>query len=370
MSRALTPHQRQQTIRDLLEKAKPKLAEVLPRHLTPDRLIRIACAATSRNRQLLACTPQSLLLAVMNAAQLGLEAGSPLGSAYLVPYGDTCQLIVGYRGLIELARRSGQIASIEAQVVHDNDEFICERGFNPVLRHIPCWKGDPGDMYAAYAIAKLTDGSSQVEVMTKAQIDAIKNRSRAGRSGPWVTDYSEMARKTVVRRLCKYLPLSVEMSKALDMDAHSEAGSSTSALLDIDIPDEALPPEPATRNDEVREALLERMGPSNGQTVKPEPEPEPEIDMTNPAIKVAHSHGKTAGKIIEMTWDLDVLKEMGHRENEGKRRQKVLEAIHSQIDVAQQAAKEDEGEEVEVVEAHLEEGRRYLADHPVEQGDL
>ena len=369
MSRALTPQQRQKTIRDLLEKAKPKLAEVLPRHLTPDRLIRIACAATSRNRQLLACTPQSLLLAVMNAAQLGLEAGSPLGSAYLVPYGDTCQLIVGYRGLIELARRSGEISMIEAHIVHENDAFTCRFGMEPVLEHEPCWTGDSGDVLAAYAVAKLTDGSTQVEVMTRTQIDAIKNRSRAGRSGPWVTDYEEMARKTVVRRLCKYLPLSVEMSNALDMDVSAEVGTTTADVIDIDIPDEALPPEPATRNDEVREALIERMSPSNGHAVEPEPEPEPEIDMTDPAIKVAHSHGKTAKKIIENTWDIKLLNQMGQQEEANKRRQKVLELIHLQIDLAQQEPKEVEGEEVEVevVEAKVEEAVEYDYTHPLDR---
>ena len=371
--RALTPQQKLGTIRDLLERSKPRFAEVLPKHLTPDRLIRIAIAAASRTPQLLNCTPQSLALAVMNAAQLGLEAGSPLGSAYLVPYRNKsgsyeAQLIVGYRGLIELARRSGEISMIEAHVVHKNDSFLCRFGMNPILEHEPCWEGDPGDVVAAYAVAKLTDGSTQVEVMTRAQIDAIKNRSRAGRGGPWVSDYPEMARKTVVRRLAKYLPLSVDMSKALDLDVHAETGA-PAEILDIEIPDEMQPQRPVTRNDEVREALKERMEPSARRgdlfavieehvepDPDPEPEPEPEPDMTDPAIRVAHSHGKTARKVIESTWDVGLLKEMGMRENEHKKRQKVLELIHEQIDLAQQALKDDEddrGAEVEKTEVQF-----------------
>jgi len=129
------------------------------------------------------------------------------------------------------------------------------------------------------------------------------------------------------------------------MDVHAEVGT-TADVIDIDIPDEALPPEPATRNDEVREALIERMSPSNGKTV----EPEPEIDMTDPAIKVAHSHGKTAKKIIENTWDIKLLNQMGQQEEANKRRQKVLELIHLQIDLAQQEPKEVEVVDVEEVE--------------------
>ncbi len=210
------------TIRDLLERSKDKLAEVTPKHLTPDRLIRVAIAAAGRTPALLKCTPASLLNSVMQAAQVGLEPGSALGEAYLVPYKDTCQLIIGYRGLISLARRSGQIVSIEAHVVHEKDQFTCKYGLDSVLVHEPDWSADPGEVVAVYAVAKLKDGGTQLEVMTKAQVDAIRSRSKASGSGPWVSDYPEMARKTVVRRLCKYLPLSIELAEAISIDEASE----------------------------------------------------------------------------------------------------------------------------------------------------
>lgn len=219
------------TLRDLLEKAKASMAMVVPKHVTPERLIKLALVAASRNPTLLQCAPTSIVQGVMTAAQLGLDCGGVLGSAYLVPYKNNktgkyeAQLIVGYRGLVDLARRSGEIESIEAHVVHQEDTFEVAFGLEPVLLHRPNLTGeDPGPLVLVYAIARLKGGGRQVEVMTRAEIDRIRNRSRAGNSGPWVTDYEEMARKTVVRRLCKYLPLSPEMAEALTIEDRSEGG--------------------------------------------------------------------------------------------------------------------------------------------------
>lgn len=234
------PETKLDTMRALLEKAKPQLASVLPKHLTPDRLMRIALAAMSRSPKLMDCTPQSVLLSVMHAAQLGLEAGGPLGHAYLVPYRNKngtmeCQLIPGYRGLIELARRSGQIANIEAHVVRAGDRFRCAFGLSPVLEHEPDWGAEsPGDLRCVYSVAHLKDGGTQVEVMTKAEVESIRKRSKASDSGPWMTDYDEMARKTVVRRLAKYLPMSTEMAQALALEEHAEQGESI-ATIDTDV---------------------------------------------------------------------------------------------------------------------------------------
>lgn len=209
---------RQQSVRDLIETAKPKFAAVIPKHIDVDRLVRVTIASINKTPALMNCTKESLLNSIMTAAQLGVEPTGVLGSAYLVPYGQECTLIVGYRGLIDLARRSGQIESIEAHVVHENDRFTLKYGLDPVLEHEPAWAGDPGGVKAVYAIAKLKDGGKQIEVMTKNQVDAIRARSKAGKSGPWVEHYEEMARKTVVRRIAKYLPLTPELADALSLD--------------------------------------------------------------------------------------------------------------------------------------------------------
>jgi len=159
---------------------------------------------------------------IMQAAELGLEIGGLLGEAYLVPFKGEATCIVGYRGLINLARRSGQIASVSAHVVHAKDDWEVDIA-NDHVRHSPCMQGDPGEAIFVYATARFRDGSKQLDVMTMREVELIRSRSRA-RSGPWVTDYEEMAKKTVVRRLSKYLPLSPELQKAIEYEVGADAG--------------------------------------------------------------------------------------------------------------------------------------------------
>lgn len=286
---ALAPKSKQAEFKDLLERAKPRLAEVLPRHLSAERVVKIALTATSRSPLLLQCTPASLLSAVMQASQLGLEPGSVLGSAYLVPYRNKrtgqyeAQLIPGYRGLIDLARRSGQILSIYARAVHERDRFVWRDGLQPALEHEPTIKGDPGDLLAVYAVAHLRDATMpQVEVMTRAQVDAIRARSRSSDDGPWATDYEEMARKTVVRRICKYLPLSVELASALELDARAEAGTAPDVGDVIELPaevaEESAPPAPATKVDALKGKLKARAAAPAPETPPAPNEPEVTAD--------------------------------------------------------------------------------------------
>jgi recombination protein RecT len=264
-SRAIvSSKEKQATLKDLFEKAKPSIAAVLPKHVTADRLLKVALSATSRTPELLACTPQSMLLAVMQSAELGLEVGGLLGDAYFVKFKDTCQLIIGYRGMIKLARQSGDLKSLEAHVVRDNDVFELEFGLDTKLIHKPAMAGELGKVVAAYAVARFKDGGHQVDVMTLAEIEAIRTRSKSGESGPWATDYAEMAKKTVVRRLCKYLPLSPELQKALEHEAAVEQNVA-SPVIDIEV----LQTEPQTapsRADAVREHLAGRQpnGVANG----------------------------------------------------------------------------------------------------------
>jgi recombination protein RecT len=251
-----------------LFKAKSKnLAGLIPRHLTPERVAKIAISALMRNQTLLQCKPETVWFQVAQAATLGLEVNL-LGAAYLVPFkngktgGMDCQLIVGYQGLIDLARRSGNIESIEARIVYENDVFELENGLEPVLRHKPCLDSDPGKMRLVYAVAKLKDGGRQVEYMTKTEVDAIRRRSKAKDSGPWVTDYEEMARKTVVRRLAKYLPKSIEMAQAMTLDAAGDSGEPALAGLDIEddaiLADADIIPEEESETDKLKSDMRSR----------------------------------------------------------------------------------------------------------------
>ena len=177
--------------------------------VTAARFSQLCIMEINRNPGLQKCSFESVVRCMMQSAELGLTPGGKLGEAYLVPYGDQCTFIVGYKGLINLARRSGQIASINSQLVCDNDVFEYEQGLNPKLVHKPAL-GNRGNVIGAYAIAFFRDGQTlpQVEWMDIDQVDAIKNRSKASRNGPWVTDTGQMQRKTVIRRLMNYLPLS------------------------------------------------------------------------------------------------------------------------------------------------------------------
>lgn len=231
-TRAIVPaSQKLNTLRGLFDKSKSSIAAVMPKHLTPDRLLKITLAAASRTPALLDCTPESILLSVMQAAQLGLEPNTPLGLSYLIPYDNTktrrkeAQFIPGYRGLIKLAHQSGDIADLRSRVVYAGDEFRVEYGLTEKLEHIPLFGSEKRDLVAVYAVATLKGSSTpHFEVMTRADVDAIRSRSRSGNSGPWVSDFSEMARKTAIRRICKSLPLSVELSTALNAQAVAESG--------------------------------------------------------------------------------------------------------------------------------------------------
>jgi recombination protein RecT len=242
-----------QSIRNLLEKAKPQIAMALPRHITPDRMIRVALTSIQKTPKLLECDQISLLGCIVQAAQLGLEPDGITGFAYLVPFWNSTkkitevQLIPGYKGLMNLARRSGEIGAIEARVVYQKDQFDYAFGIKPKLYHVPYHAPDAGEVTHVYAIAHFKDGSMpQYDVMTIEGINKIRNRSKAKTAGPWVTDFEEMAKKTVIRRLLKYAPTSVEVQKAIALDERADAGipQDMSAIVDVtNLGEEAKPQE-------------------------------------------------------------------------------------------------------------------------------
>lgn len=189
------------------------------------RMIVIAC---ENNPDLLACSPKSVVIAVVQAAQLGLDCTGLLGEAALVPFKSReaktakATLIPMYRGLIKLAKRSGEVSSIEARNVYTGDNFELTYGLAPVLKHDPAITRDRGDYLGTYALARYKDGGFQVEFITKTDMEAIKATSRARDSGPWETNEDEMRRKSAVKRLAKYLPLSRELNIASEIEDEPE----------------------------------------------------------------------------------------------------------------------------------------------------
>ncbi len=205
-----------------------RIKGLLPKHVPAERIARLALMATSKNPALLRCSRESFFLSVLVAARLGLEPDGTLGEGYLVPYGETATFLPGYRGLIALALRSGKVKSIVSRVVYEGDSFRVTYGTEDKIRHTP-GDDEPGDWTHVYAVATLDDGTKQFEVMSHGQVMAIKKRSRASGSGPWVTDETEMARKTVIRRIAKSLPLSADFASGLALQAGGEAGESVVA---------------------------------------------------------------------------------------------------------------------------------------------
>lgn len=222
-------------VKSFMESQRANLAAVLPKHVDADRMLKLALGAMRTTPKLLNCNVESLMGAVVTCSTLGLEPNTPLGHAYLIPFenrqkGTTdVQIVFGYKGLIDLARRSGQIVSIAAHEVCQNDEFHFSYGLDEKLIHKPALT-DRGAVIAFYAVAKLVGGGYAFEVMGRDQIEEIRDASQnykfAREKGKtvWGQHFVEMGRKTVLRRLFKYLPVSIEMATASNIDSNTEAG--------------------------------------------------------------------------------------------------------------------------------------------------
>ena len=219
-----------ESLRQLIERNRKPIHQALPAGINPDRMIQIAQTAILSNPDITVCTKQSLLLSLIRCAQLGLEPNTPLGHAYLVPFRKNigtrqdphwvseATLILGYKGLINLVWRTDKIL-VEAELVHEVDDFECHMGLDAVLRHIPANVDDPGKVIAAYSIARLPDGRSSFCMMWRREIDRIMLQTQfKGKKGPWKDHRGEMQKKTVIKRHMKRLPLSTDVNRMHEVD--------------------------------------------------------------------------------------------------------------------------------------------------------
>lgn len=231
------------TVKELIsgDAFKSAVSAALPTHLKPERFVRIALTAMTRTPKLQQCDQGSLFACLLTLSQLGLE---PDGRrAHLIPFENRkrgvteCTLIVDYKGLVELALRSGKVSFIHADVVCDQDAFEYDRG--EIKQHKIDLRKPRGEVYAVYAFARFKDGTEKCEVMSRADVESIRKRSRAGQSGPWVTDWNEMAKKTVFRRLSKWVELSPEVRDAVEADddqfEHHQVGIATNDLKTVTV---------------------------------------------------------------------------------------------------------------------------------------
>lgn len=249
--------QKKEKLLEALVPAQEEIRKAIPSTYafasSPDRYLKIALEAATKNPLLLECAPASIAKALIEAASLGLDpSGGTLGHAYLVPYRAKngaffAQLIVGYRGLLELARRSEKFLSVETRIVYECDSFSLEyRPEGAVFSHVPAIQKDRGAIVAVYCVARFRDGAQFFEIMTADEIELIRSRSKAIR-GPWETDYGEMARKTVLRRAAKYWPLTAEFVRALALEDSAEDGVPPSGIFNASFSEPKPCPEEPTK---------------------------------------------------------------------------------------------------------------------------
>jgi recombination protein RecT len=222
----------------MLKVFQSEIERALPKHMNGDRMARIALTAFRSTPKLAKCEPRSVFAAVIQSAQLGLEVGL-MGEAHLVPFGDTCQLIPGYQGLMKLARNSGLISDIYAMDVRENDHFEVTYGMERSLVHDPLKEnGFPasdekrGAITGFYAVAIFKDGAKAFVAMSTKDVEKVRDNSKGYQAAKqykkaslWDTDFLSMGLKTVIRRLCKYMPKSPELAQAIALDSAFERGA-------------------------------------------------------------------------------------------------------------------------------------------------
>lgn len=266
------------SVRKMFQDRQKQMQATLPKVITPERLMTLAMAAIQNTPKLMDCDQLSFVNAVIGAGRLGLEPDGLLGQAYLVPFKGKVVLVPGYKGLLKLARNSGQLSTIQAHAVYEKDHFTFCYGLDPKLEHTPTQEDEPGSVAAFYAVARLKDGSVQFEVMWRKQVDKIRDSSQGyqaakkfNSSSPWDTHYDEMGKKTVLRRLCKMLPASVELQIAIKADEAADDGRDQEFdIIDISASEEE--PKPSKLDTIVdAERAKQAAAQTNGET-KPEPQ--------------------------------------------------------------------------------------------------
>jgi len=331
MSEIISMQAQIKTVRDLLEKSKKQIQMALPRHMNADRMSRIAMTSVMRNPKLLECTPQSLIGAIIQSAQLGLEPDDLRGMAYLIPFrnnrkGTTVvevHLLPGYKGLMDLARRSAKVSAIEADVVHAEDKFSYRKGTEQFLHHVKSEKADSGGIKCVYALARYNNGQCQFTVLTPRDVEKIRKSSRAGDEGPWVTHFDEMAKKTALRQLCKLLPSSSELQTAVALDEMAEAGVPQNLEVFSDAIGEASTASPGngekkTKLDTLAEKMKEQDDPENKGAPKAGAPSEREEEGMKPAESQAEPPPRSEERRREKKPTKKEIGEAAIRSDDGK----------------------------------------------------
>jgi len=207
-----------------IQQMAPQLEAALPKHIDAGRIARVAMTAVRQNYKLAQCTRDSFLGGLLVASQMGLEINTPLGHAYLIPYGNKATLVVGYKGVMDLAYRTGLCKTISAEAVYEGDEFEYELGINKKLTHKPPKTGERGDVIGYYGYYLLENGGYDFVYWTHEQVLAhAKKFSKTFHKGPWKENFDQMAKKTVLKAALNYAPMSLEHRDTWALAAGDEA---------------------------------------------------------------------------------------------------------------------------------------------------
>jgi recombination protein RecT len=213
----------------------PEIASMLPEGMNPDRFRRVVVQALVRNPDLWSCTPVSVVSAIVESAQIGLEPTGVLGRAWMLPYAGEAKLIVGFRGYAELAWRADRIL-VKTGAVRAGDEFVYQRGTDAFLRHVPVSddperEADDNNITDFWALYQLPDGRTEFEVMSRKAVERIRDKAKY-KNPVWGQHFGEMGRKTVLRRLLKVAPLSPEVQRVLARDEEIDFDTSVERVPD------------------------------------------------------------------------------------------------------------------------------------------
>jgi recombination protein RecT len=287
------------------------IRSILPNGMDMKRFVRVTMIALSKNPYLQKCTQESLVRSIIEAASVGLEPTGMLNRAWLVPYNnkkkgadgkdyweDEAQLAIGWEGLIDLARNSGQVRKVTARVVYEGDDFTITQGTEERLDHAPAFlTEDPLKITHVYCVVTYRDGTTQHEVMTRTQVDGVRAKAKAKNAMAWTDSYPEMARKTVVRRAMKYLPLTPEVIEAVARDDEREYGTPTVAQAT------------GTRTSSLREAIKAQAEEIEGEAIEVPVEsadqPTEHTSDTSTSEAVKSMSAEQAGKAAQAKFEAD-----------------------------------------------------------------
>ena len=292
---ALTLVEKVGTIEQYLDNNKAKIRKALGKWMTMDKMLMLVVNSIRRNPTLAQCSPISIYSCIMQSAQLRLPPDDMRGLAYLVPYWNSkkncyeAQFMPGYKGLVSLAKDSGEVKNVYSRVVYDKEQFEIEEGLNPILRHVPLPPTERGGNRGTYTVVEFKDGSKEFTFMWEDDIQKIRKRSKASDNGPWVSDPDEMRKKTTIRRAMKTRDLSPAMNKAVALDE----------LIDTEVSSR----EEFEDDDFMTEGLAGKPPVAEPQEKKAEPA---EAEVVDPSAKKAADDAEFSktmfGMIQEMGW--------------------------------------------------------------------